>query len=248
MTAAKALREFAPMRYCLAWMAMLMVLAGCSSAGGPGKTAGQGFETSQFGKSDIDRIAEAHLRSALASLQLVAEKLYRRNPREWKKGGWTGPEAAVQRLFGSRHNWRFPELDGRFGADAVHLALNADYPGDRVFALIAGLGGMTLAAFNERYEFFITDDLDPQRLYNAARNVEIAAWKLANAKGPDGVPLLLSNEWGPPANLSFEREFGRLIGNLDMISAIIADKTNRTVVKVVQTMATAVFLPVAGLK
>ena len=32
------------------------------------------------------------------------------------------------------------------------------------------------------------------------------------------------------------------------LKAIIADKTNRTVVKVVQTMATAVFLPVAGLK
>lgn len=53
---------------------------------------------------------------------------------------------------------------------------------------------------------------------------------------------------GATGQPEFRAEFGRLIGNLDMISAIIADKTNRTVVKVVQTMATAVFLPVAGLK
>ena len=117
-----------------------------------------------------------------------------------------------------------------------------------VFAFIAGLGGMTLAAFNDRYEFFLIDDIDPQRLNNAARNYEIAAWKLSNDKAPDGVVLILSNDSGPPANLSFEREFGRMIGNLDLLSAIISDKTNRTVVKVVQTMATAVFLPVAGIR
>ena len=39
-----------------------------------------------------------------------------------------------------------------------------------------------------------------------------------------------------------------MIGNLDLLSKIVADKTNRTVVKVVQNMATAVFLPVPLLK
>jgi len=55
----------------------------------------------------------------------------------------------------------------------------------------------------------------------------------------------LSNEGsGPVANLSYEREFGKIIGNLDVLSKVIADKENRTVVKVVQSLATAVFLPI----
>ncbi len=236
------------MRYFLAWLAVLAVLTGCTAANGPGRSGSSGLQPSQLAKSDIDRIVEQHQRSLLTSLQLLAEKLYRRNPREWKKGGWSRYEDAIQRLFAVRHNWHFPELEGHFGTDAVQLALKPEYAGDRVFAFIAGLGGMTLAAFNDRYEFFLIDDIDPQRLNNAARNYEIAAWKLSNDKAPDGAVLILSNDSGPPANLSFEREFGRMIGNLDLLSAIISDKTNRTVVKVVQTMATAVFLPVAGIR
>lgn len=211
------------------------------------KAASPGFTPAQFVKTDIDRIAEAHQRELQASLKLLAEKLYKRNPREWKKGGWVRAQDPVERLFGKQHNWRFAELDGKFGTEAIQLALKPDYAGDRVFAFVAGLGGMVLAAFNERYEFFMTDDLDAQKLYNAARNIEIAVWKLAHDRGADGELLLLSNDAGPTPNLSFEREFGKMIGNLDILSNTIADKSNRTVVRVVQSMATAVFLPIAGI-
>lgn len=107
------------------------------------------------------------------------------------------------------------------------------------------------ASLKRLAEFFILDDLDAQTLYNAARNVEIAAWKLANARRgqpegdqPAGAPIPLSNEMTPVQNLSFEREFGRLIGSLDLLSQVAADKTNRTVVKVAHSLATAVFLPI----
>ena len=229
---------------------LLLALAGCSTRPPPGKPAqrGQGMEPSQLMKSDLDRVAEAHQQDAMASLRLLAEKFYRRNPRELRKSGYARAEDAVERLFGQRHNWHFPELEGRYGTDAIQLAFRPDYGGDRVFALVAGLGGMTLSAFGDRYEFFLFDELNPQRLYNAARNVEIAAWKLGHDLDGQGQPLLLSNELAPVANLSFEREFGKVIGNLDTLSRIIEDKTNRTVVKAVQSMATAVFLPVAALK
>jgi hypothetical protein len=88
------------------------------------------------------------------------------------------------------------------------------------------------------------DDIDPQRLYNAARNLEIAAWKLASSRDANGQLLLLSNEMTPIQNLTFEREFGKMIGNLDLLSSIVADKTNRNVVRIMQNIATAVFLPV----
>ncbi len=226
-----------------------LLLAGCAANPPSGrKSIAPGFTPAQFVKTDIDRIAEAQMRELQASLKLLAEKLYKRNPKEWKKGGWTRPEEPVERLFGKQHNWHFAELDGKFGTDAVQLSLRSDYGGDRVFAFIAGLGGMVLAAFNERYEFFMTDDLDAQKLYNAARNVEIAVWKLSQNRSAEGELLLLSNEISPVPNLSFEREFGKIIGNLDLLSNIIADKSNRTVVRVVQSMASAVFLPVAGIR
>jgi len=217
-----------------------LTLAGCAASGA--------LEPGQLAKTDVDRVADAHRREVFASLRLIAEKLYRRNPREWKKAGQPSMEAALARVFEASPPWRLPELGERRGTEAVLLALAVDYRGDRVAAFVAGLGGMLHDAFNGKTEFFVMDDLDPQRLYNAARNLEIADWKLTHARGADGAPLLLSNEIAPVQNLSFEREFGKMIGNLDLLSRIVADKLNRTVVKTIQSLATAVFLPVPGLR
>jgi hypothetical protein len=120
-----------------------------------------------------------------------------------------------------------------------------------VAVFIGGMGAMLNAAFDEKTEFFMLDDLDPQKLYNSARNLEIVAWKLANSRDSGGALLLLSNEIGPAAqaaNLSFEREFGKMIGNLDLLASLIADKGHRTIARVAQSLATAVFLPVVALR
>jgi hypothetical protein len=222
-----------------------MLVVSCAQQGTAPPRSGGGFEPSQLAKSDIDRVAEAHQREIFSDLRLLAEKLYRRNPRELKKSGLPNIDAGLARIFEGRHEWKFAELQGKRGTDAIHLAFRDDYAGDRVLALIAGLGGMMQTAFNDKTEFFVLDDLDPQRLYNAARNVEIAVWKLSNARTAQGEPYLFSNETAAPVrNLSFEREFGKIIGSLDVLSKIIADKENRTIVKVIQSLATAVFLPI----
>lgn len=217
----------------------LLSLAGCVTSPG------------QFAKTDIDRVADLHCREAFASLRRLAEKLYRRNPREWKKGGHASLEAALAQLSDPQRIGQSPDPEGRRGTALVLAGLREDYPRDRVAAFIGGLNHMLHDTFDGKTEFFVLDDLDAQKLYNAARNVEIAAWKLAHARRtqpeadiPAGVPLLFSNEMAPVQNLSFEREFGRLIGSLDLLSQLIADKSNRTVVKVVQNLATAVFLPI----
>ena len=63
--------------------------------------------------------------------------------------------------------------------------------------------------------------------------------------GCEGPLLLLSNEMsGPASNLSFEREFGKMIATQDTAAQVAAQRTNRTIRKVVQTLATAVFLPI----
>ncbi|MDK9704083.1 MAG: hypothetical protein OEL20_13185 [Sulfuritalea sp.] len=207
------------------------------------------FDPKQIGKSDVDRVADIHRREVFASLRVLAEKLYRRNPREWKKGGHASVEAALDRLLDPRTGWRPSEAAGRRGTDAILLALREDFGGDRVAVFIAGMGFMLNAAFDEKTEFFMLDDLDPQKLYNSARNLEVAAWKLGNARDAGGALLLLSNDMlQQPANLSFEREFGKMVGNLDLLAALIADKGHRTIARMAQSVATAVFLPVAGMR
>ena len=210
----------------------------------PGKSANGGFDPSQLAKTDIDRVVEAHQREIFVNLKLLTEKLYRRNPREWRKSGQSSLEMAVARIFEGKHEWKFTELEGKRGTEALYLAFRADYQGDRVLAFIAGLASMIQIAFNDKTKFFVLDDLEAQALYNAARNVEIAVWKLSNAHNAQGELFLLSNQGvGSAPNLSFEREFGKIIGSLDVLSNIVADKTNRIVVKIIQNLATAVFLP-----
>jgi len=125
------------------------------------------------------------------------------------------------------------------------LALKPEYSGDRVFAFGVGLASTVLLSYNGKTEFYLTDNLDPQKLYNSARNIEIAAWKLANARNARGEPLLVSNEkTDDVANLSFEREFGKMIAYQDVMAEVAAQRTNRVIRRVVQTLATAVFLPI----
>jgi len=231
----------------------LLLLGGCAQTADTARAVGgsaSSFDPKQVGKSDIDRVADAHRRAVFSSVRALAEKLYRRNPREWKKGGHPSIEKALDRLLDPRTGWRLPEAAGRSGTEAILLSLQADFEGDRVAVFIAGMGGMLNAAFEEKTEFFMLDELNAQKIYNSARNLEIAAWKLVNARDAGGALLLLSNEMPPggqPANLSFEREFGKMIGNLDILSALLAEKGHRIIARVVQNLATAVFLPVRGL-
>ena len=220
---------------------MLLLSACVAQRTVPSTSAGTGFSPRQLVKTDIDRVAEAQQREIFANLKVLAEKLYRRNPRELRKSGSPTLADGVARIFDGNHQWRFPELRGARDVHAIHLAFRDDYQGDRVLAFVAGLASMIQTAFNDKTEFFFIDDLDPQRIYNASRNVEIAVWMLSNKRSSVGALHLLSNEG---ANLSYEREFGKIIGNLDVLSKVIADKENRTIVKVVQSLATAVFLPI----
>jgi hypothetical protein len=172
------------------------------------------------------------------------EKLYRRNPREWHKGKLGSMDAAVARAFDPQLEFRFPELGQVRGADAIVLALKPSYSGDRVFAFGVGLSSMILLSYDGKTEFYLTDTLDAQKLYNSARNIEIAAWKLANGRDAQGNLLIVSNEATGVPNLSFERELGKMIAYQDMMAQIAAQRTNRTIRRVVQTLATAVFLPI----
>lgn len=225
--------------------AACLLLSACSAPGtAPSARGSGGFDLGQLVKTDINRVAETHQQHVFASLRRLADKLYRRNPAEWRKGGAPSAEAAVSRIFDEKHRWRFASLGHRRDLEAMRIALHPDFRGDRVQALIVGLASMVQSALGDREVFYMLDDLEPQHLYNAARNVEIVAWKLSSTRDAAGSLLLLSNEIGEVSNLSFEREFGRVIGLLDALADIVEDETERTVTRVVQNLTTAVFLPV----
>ena len=222
-----------------------MLLGACSTPGtAPSGARVRGFSPEHLIKTDLNRVAEHHQRQIFLSLRRLAEKLYKRNPAELRKNDLADADTVISRLFDQKHRWRYASLGYRRDLEAMRIALNPEFRGDRVQALILGLASMVQAAFGDREAFYVLDELQPQHLYNAARNVEILAWKLANARDDKGSLLLLSNEMGEVANLSFEREFGRIIGSLDTLADIVEEQTNRNITRAVQNLATAVFLPV----
>jgi hypothetical protein len=250
---ARARDPVSPARRRVAGALLLSPLAACTTPAPPPTAPATGrrprpgdapFTANELLKSDIDAVADVHLRESMASAQLVMDKLYRRNPRELRKRGTVTVEAAVARAFDPRYQWRFAELSQQRGTAALQTAFRPDFAGDRVFAFGVGLGSMISQAYDDKREFFLTDTLDAQRLYNAARNVEIAAWKLASTRASNGELLLLSNEMsGDAPNLSFEREFGKLVAYQDTLALIMAQRNNRTIRRFSQGVATAVFLP-----
>ena len=237
------------MRLSGAWILALLLVA-CATPAPVEKKAvperGDRSTINQFGKGDFDRMADVELEENTQSLRALMLKLYKRNPHELDKSTSDNAEKMVAWIFEGEvlHHWQFKEIDNKQGTDAIFLAFDANYEGDRVLPFIVGLQTMLAKAHDNKKEFYLTDSLDPQRLYNVARNIEIAAWKLSNARDADGNLYLLTNEINDKdRNLSFEREFGKMIGRTDLYAIALAEKSQRIISHVVQSLATAMFLP-----
>lgn len=209
-----------------------------------GSVSQRGFTLKELAKSDIDNVVEMHQAAVVASLKTLTLKLYRRNPQEWRKSGFTSAEAAVEALYQPLSHWALAAKSD--WQTSLYDAWREDFTGDRVFALMQGLLTMHMAAYNDRTEFFYLSEVEAQKLYNSARNLEAVVWKLSNAKRASGELFLHTNALDTQgvANLSFEREFGKLIGIQDTLARIIEDKTNRAIRFGVVNLATMLFLPI----
>jgi len=228
------------------WLCVIfaLLLVGCNSNSAKDSAIeSKPFQIKDIAKSDVDLVAETHLQLTLEQLKTLMKKLYRRNPRERRKSRVAHIDVAVARVFGSKRQAAFPELQGKRSTDSMRLAFDDSYNGDRILALVEGLRGMVLDAYNGQQEFYLLDELDPQKMYNAARNVEVAVWKLSNDKDAEGQLYLLTNEMsGTAPNLSFERLFGKIIALQDSMAVVVADATNRRIKNVIQSAASAVFM------
>ena len=127
------------------------------------------------------------------------------------------------------------------------LALKPEYAGDRVFAFGVGLASMVFLSYNEKTEFYLTEQLrSAEALQLGAEHRDRRRGNSPTPVTREVTPLLLSNEIaGDARNLSFEREFGKMIAYQDVMARDRrpADEPDRSG-GWSQTLATAVFLPI----
>lgn len=226
-----------------------MTLAGCTTTGtasGTDRPHNEDMSFDQFGQTDFNRSVTIAMRDNLDSLGRLLEKLYRRNPREWRKTGAPTLEAAIQQGRTAIQTGKAPaDLRALHDVEILSVALDPAYRGDRAGTLIFGLSDMIIRAHNGKTRFYASDMLNAQHVYNAARNVEIAAWLLTSRHDAMGSPLLLANEMSNGVvNLSFEREFGQVVGRLDLIANLLDENLRRVGINYVQGLLFFNFLPV----
>ncbi len=156
------------------------LLTACSSPAiqrKDGSSSVRSFSLRNLAKSDVDTVIEIHQQAALASLKTLTLKLYRRNPGEWRKSGYTQADEAAEAVFKPLSHWYLSPQRNLDWKSSLRDAWREDYTGDRVKALMNGLLVMHMAAFNHRTEFYVLSDVDAQKLYNAARNTEAVVWR-----------------------------------------------------------------------
>ncbi|WP_313301245.1 hypothetical protein [Diaphorobacter sp.] len=229
----------------LSCVAVACVVAACTSAPTTrGEVKGADANLNEWLQSDMNRVANFGMRENLNALYRMADKLYKRNPAEWRKGGAASREEALNKLkqaIEGEQPWE--PLQGKRDIDAMALAMSPSFTGDRVSAFIYSTMDMIVTAHGGKTEFYLIDGQDAQMLYNAARNIEIAVWMLAHRRGDNGKPLLLADEINPnERNLSYEREFGKIIARLDLLAAVTTEKYRRAVIGYAQGFVGGSFL------
>ncbi|MFP5408323.1 MAG: hypothetical protein ACLGGY_03490 [Gammaproteobacteria bacterium] len=231
---------------CLLTAALLVACGGQPIARKDGSSSVRSFSMKELAKGDVDTVIEIHQQEVIAILRTLTLKLYRRNPNEWRKSGFASANEAAAALFKPLDHWHLAPQKNLPWETVLLEPWRADFSGDRVQALMNGLLVMHMAAFDHKTEFYLLTEVDAQKLYNAARNTEAVVWKLASARNEAGEPVLLSNgvDGNGVPNLSFEREFGKLIGIQDTLAKIIEDKSNRAIRFGVVNVASMVFLPI----
>ena len=236
---------------------MLFLLVSCSSTTPKVGTGpkGESMSMDQLAQTDFNRTVTLAMRDNLSSLYTIQEKLYKRNPNQLSKNAAIyNPDldrqaqikAAVDANISAIENATPPDgLTLLKDIEILSVSLNPDYQGDRVAAFIYGMADMILTAHNNKSRFYVSDQLDAVLIYNAARNVEAAAWMINTRRDANGQLLLLSNEMSNEiVNISFEREFGQIIARLDLVSNLLDENLRRVGINYVQNLLFFTFLPV----
>lgn len=200
----------------------------------------------EFFQTSVDRMATLGMRDNLQSLDLLMNKLYLRNPSQWRESGYLDAASAAREIREAIEQRRaLPALGDRRDLVALSYSLSPDFKGDRVGAFIYAIGSMIVTAHGGRTRFYVTDSINPQFVSNAARNIEKATWLLGQRQDANGDLLLFSNEMSEDgSNLSFAVEFGKIVARLDLLAQILDERYRRIGLNYAQSLLLMNFLPV----
>ena len=213
--------------YCLLFvLSIALVVAGCS-----------GGSIKNVAKTDVDLISDISVQTLDDYLRRLTIELYRDNPEELAKSAFTFENRIVQ-IIDYSVAVVYKELDFKQRTEAIELALDSSYRGDRVFALMIGITSTIRHSYNNQREFFIFDSIDPQKLYNSSYNLQLLNQKLHN----EAQNLIKIEKHYDNVNNAYVL-LDKISTTQDFMSQIMADKTSRVINKTL-TGTASVFLPV----
>lgn len=230
-------------------LAALFVLCATACSQQDGRDIARQFSNGkpdEFFQTTVDRVATLGMHDNLQSLYLLMNKLYLRNPTQWRLSGYTDAVTAAREIRQAIEQQQpLPALGNRRDLAALSYSLSPEFRGDRVGAFIYAIGSMLVTAHGGRTQFYMTDSINPQFVSNAARNIEKATWLLSQRQDAHGSLLLFSNEISEEtSNLSFAVEFGKIVARLDLLTQILDERYRRIGLNYAQSLLLLNFLPV----
>lgn len=97
-------------------------------------------------------------------LRRLMLQLYTAYPEELAKSTQVGPREMTEWVFDGKANWKFDGIRRLQGMAAIDLALDADFAGDRILALVVGLETLLFAGYGSQNEFEIPPLPDPANM------------------------------------------------------------------------------------
>lgn len=193
-------------------------------------------------KTDIDFVMDAHLQQTKQSLQHFMSTLYLLNPDQLALSVGSTASERVGRILPDTpyRDLLFAELDSARNVEAMLLAFDPLFGGDRIFALLVGITSQMRTAYNHENEFFLPDTLNPQNIANFGMNLEIVRGRLAH--DPSGQPILVLRD----ERVDAMRHLDQLIGQIHVFNTVLASREARTKRSIVHAATTVTLLPVAG--
>ena len=230
-------------------LAVLLVLCTTACTQQDGRDIARQFSNGkpdEFFQTTVDRVATLGMHDNLQSLYLLMNKLYLRNPNQWRLSGYTDAVTAAREIRRAiEQRQALPALGDRRDLAALSYSLSPEFRGDRVGAFIYAIGSMLVTAHGGRTQFYMTDSINPQFVSNAARNIEKATWLLSQRQDANGALMLFSNEISEQgSNLSFAVEFGKIVARLDLLAQILDERYRRIGLNYAQSLLLMNFLPV----
>ncbi|MBS0450398.1 MAG: hypothetical protein JSS14_03730 [Proteobacteria bacterium] len=206
--------------------ALSLALAGCGATHSTNRA--EPYANNEWMQSGANRVANLALRDNLESIRRVQASLYRRNPREWRKWA-SSQEDATKRVWSqAMADAPLAALNGATGIDAVRVAFDTGYQGDRVAALVAGWVAMLKQANGNTWSQTMIDGVDAENAFRVARNMEISLWLLYARRDGKDQPILLSTEISEQGrNLVVDRELSKVVARLDLLAAQADEKYRR---------------------